>query len=475
MSSSEHPAVLVLGAGLAGLAALDALSRRGIPAVVVEARTRPGGRVFTLRGGSPERGLLSEGLLSEGLHVEAGAQYIPGGHQLVLQCARDLGLTLDPVETPPRILHVRGRNYVAGRPPAGPPPFQFSPEERGLGMAGVFRRYLGDAMEELAAGPPESAVPEALRRYDELTMTRLLEARGASPGLVARLRIGYLNHWGDGIDEYSALFGLRDLTLNDTSEEYVVRDGTDRIPAGLAKKWEGKIVYGAPVTAIEQDAARVTAIIGDAGDGRRITADAAICTIPFPVLRGIETTPRWSAGKQLAIDGLSYTAVTKTFLETRTRFWDADGLAGHQSMMDSPKLCVWDRTAAQRNGSGPGVLEASFTGPDARRLLALAPAGRREYVLAHVEKIYPEIRGQVEREATICWDEDPWARGGYAWFRPGEMGKLLPHVTAPEGRIHFAGDHASARPGWMEGALESGLRAATEVESRLIADRGAKR
>jgi monoamine oxidase len=464
MSSSEQPAVLVLGAGLAGLAALDALSRQGIPALVVEARTRPGGRVFTLRD-----------RFSHGLHVEGGAQYIPGGHRLVLQYARDLGLALDPVETPPRVLHVRGRNYVAGRPPAGPPPFAFSPEERTLGMAGVFRHYLGDAMEELAPYPLESAVPEPLRGYDELTMARLLESRGASPGLVARLRIGYLNHWGDGIDAYSALFGLRDLTFNDTTEEYVVRDGTDRIPAGLASRWEGHIVYGAPVTALEQDAEGVTAVIGDGGDGRRIRADAAICTIPFPVLRTIEMTPRWSAGKQLAIDELSYTAVTKTFLQTRTRFWDADGLAGHQSMMDSPKLCVWDRTAAQGGGAGPGVLEASFTGPDARQFLALAPPARREYLLTLVEQIYPGIGEQVEREATVCWDEDPWARGGYPWFRPGEMGRLLPYVTAPEGRIHFAGDHASARPGWMEGALESGLRAAREVASRLIADRGAVR
>jgi monoamine oxidase len=464
MSSSERPAVLVLGAGLAGLAALDALSRRGIPVVVVEARSRPGGRAFTLRD-----------RFSGGLHVEAGAQYIPSGHQLVLQCARELGLTLDSVEAPPRVMHVRGRNYVAGRPPAGPPPFQFSAEERRLGLDGVFRHYLGDAMAELAPHPLESEVPEALRRYDELTMTQLLESRGASPGLVARLRIGYLNHWGDGIDAYSALFGLRDLALNDTTEEYVVRGGTDLIPAGLAKRWEDKIVYNAPVAAIEQDAEGVTAIIGEGEDRRRITADVAICTIPFPVLRGIEATPRWSAGKQIAIDGLAYTAVTKTFLQTRARFWDADGLAGHQSMMDAPKLCVWDRTAMQRNGSGPGVLEASFTGPDARAFLALDPARRREYVLAHAERIYPEIRGQVEREATVCWDEDPWARGGYPWFRPGELGKLLPHVTAPEGRVHFAGDHASARPGWMEGALESGLRAAREAEGRLTAEQGAVR
>ncbi|MGZ5442378.1 MAG: flavin monoamine oxidase family protein [Thermoanaerobaculia bacterium] len=456
MSSPARPTVLVLGAGLAGLAALDALSRREIPAVIVEARMRPGGRAFTLRD-----------RFSDGLYVEAGAQYIPGGHHLVLRWARDLGLTLDPVEAPPRLLHVEGRNYVAGRPSPGPPPFAFTAEERRLGLTGVLQQYLGDATTEISPHALAHAVPEALRRYDELTMSQYLASRGSSPGLIARFRIGYLNHWGNGIDEYSALFGLRDLALNDTTEEYVVRGGTDLIPAGIASKWEGKILYDAPVIAMEQDADGVTVTIGNGEDRRRITANLAICTIPFPVLRGIEVTPRWSAGKQRAVDQLSYTAVSKTFLEARDRFWDADGLAGHQSMMDSPKLCVWDRTAMQRRSPAAGVLEASFTGHDARRFLALAPAARLEYVLTHMEKIYPAIRGQVERETTICWDEDPWARGGYPWFRPGEMGKLMPHIAAPEGRIHFAGDHASARPGWMEGALESGLRAADEVQRRL--------
>ena len=455
MTSCERPAVLILGAGLAGLAALDALSARGISVIAVEARTRPGGRILTLRDG-----------FSHGLHVEAGAQYIPAGHRRVLQYARDLGLTLDAVEPPPRVMHVRGRNYVAGRPPQGPPPFAFSPEERSLGLSGVLTHYLGDAMRDVAARLRIDAVPESLRAYDAMTMARMLESRGASPGLVERFRIGYLNHWGDGIDAYSALFGLRDLALNDTAEEYVVRGGTDLIPAALAEKCEAGIVYGAALTALEQQS---DGVIARFADGRRIEASFALCTIPFPVLRHIDVAPRWSAGKQKVIDELSYTAVSKTFLEIAERFWDADGLAGHQSMMDEPKLCVWDRTSMQSRGAGPGVLEASFTGADARRLLALAPAERREYVLAHVERIYPGIRERVQREAAVSWDEDPWARGGYPWFRPGEMSALLPHISAAEGRVHFAGDHASARPGWMEGAIESALRAVDEIAVRVAA------
>jgi monoamine oxidase len=73
------------------------------------------------------------------------------------------------------------------------------------------------------------------------------------------------------------------------------------------------------------------------------------------------------------------------------------------------------------------------------------------------------VRREFEVGATKCWDEDEWARGAYAWYRPGQMSTLLPHVARAEGRIHFAGEHASSTFGWMQGAIESGNRAAREI------------
>lgn len=66
--------------------------------------------------------------------------------------------------------------------------------------------------------------------------------------------------------------------------------------------------------------------------------------------------------------------------------------------------------------------------------------------------------------SVACWDEDEWARGGYAWFKPGQIFSLMPYIARPEGRVHFAGEHTSAWPGYMQGALESGVRAAGEIE-----------
>ena len=86
-------------------------------------------------------------------------------------------------------------------------------------------------------------------------------------------------------------------------------------------------------------------------------------------------------------------------------------------------------------------------------------------VLAEMTKVYPRISEQFEGGASKSWDDDEWARGAYAWFKPGQMSALMPHIARSEGRIHFAGDHTSATPGWMEGALESAERVVQEIVS----------
>ena len=80
------------------------------------------------------------------------------------------------------------------------------------------------------------------------------------------------------------------------------------------------------------------------------------------------------------------------------------------------------------------------------------------------------IRTHLEGGSSVCWDAEPFSRGAYAWFKPGEMTDMMPHVPTPEARIHFAGGHTSQFPGWMNGALQSGYRAAKEINeaSRVV-------
>lgn len=93
---------------------------------------------------------------------------------------------------------------------------------------------------------------------------------------------------------------------------------------------------------------------------------------------------------------------------------------------------------------------------------------RIRFTLEHVTAIFPTMRDNFEGGTSTCWDEDEWARGASAFYKPGQMTSLLPHVARPEGRVHFAGEHTSVWiDGWMQGALESGHRVAGEVNEAV--------
>ena len=122
---------------------------------------------------------------------------------------------------------------------------------------------------------------------------------------------------------------------------------------------------------------------------------------------------------------------------------------------------IWCPTFDQ---PGPrGILLGYLYEALARRVAALAPAQRIEFLLKTLEPIFPRLREHVEGGTSFAWDEQPYQRGAFAVFTRGQWASLGPHLAAAEGRVHFAGEHTSPWPGSMQGALYSGLRAAREV------------
>ena len=159
------------------------------------------------------------------------------------------------------------------------------------------------------------------------------------------------------------------------------------------------------------------------------------------------------------------TSVTRVYLQVRERCWPPGETA---VATDLPVMHVGDATAGQ---PGPrAVLEAFVTGANARRMAALPPEVRVEHALKSASYIHPGLKRVFERGASYAWDDDRWAKGDYAWFGSGELRAFLPHLAGVEGRVHFAGDHTSAQPGWMQGALASGIRAAREIHARATAE-----
>jgi monoamine oxidase len=457
LTSAPRPApqqILVLGAGMAGLSVALQLIDKGHDVTVLEARTRPGGRVFTIR--EP---------FADGLYAEGGAMQVFDVHARAQRYIRQFGLETDPIRPAPgiSITHVMGKRVETKRGERAVWPFNLSAAENGSDSRALWLMYVAPTVEKVIEVEAQDPLLRSLAHYDRITFTDFLRQVGASPAAIAILNVGLPMGLGDGGDKVSALDLLREAAHRQVMRQsFTIRGGTDRLPKALAAKLGDRIHYGTPVIRLEQHATGVRVVAKPAGSARTFTADRLVCAIPFSVLRRLEVSPAFSREKRAAIDNLLYTSVARVYVQTRTRFWLEDGYTGSAST-DLPVMSLFERSI---NQPGPrGILESYMAGARARRTTAMSEHDRLTMALAEIEKVFPRVREQYEGGASKSWDDDEWSRGAYAWFKPGEMVSLMPHVTGAEGRVHFAGEHASTTPGWMEGALESADRVVSEIDA----------
>jgi monoamine oxidase len=407
------------------------------------------------------------GVLDGGARVEAGATFVPGNHAHVLGFAHALGVPLQRVEAARgagRRYFVRGRMVTVGDGSVPEWPLQLAHREAGMDPLTRRRELLAPALERIGDPGLPGWPGRALFGYDAISLAALLASRGASPGAVELLGMGYLAEWGEGPAACSALSLLRDLgQQRPAAGVFRIADGSDRLPAALAAALPGRIRLGTWVVAIEHGRARVRVrVVTGPGRGEELSGHFLVCALPFTCLRRIAVRPPLSGPRRAAIARLRSTSVTRVFLRLRRL---PLGARSSTVLTDLPLMLLADASPprAAEEHSGPGVLEAFVTGPRARALALLSRERRIARTLELAERIYPGVTRDFQRGASYAWDRDPYARGDYAWFAPGELTALGPQLAPAEGRIHFAGDHTSHLPGWMEGALASGVRAAAEI------------
>ena len=445
----EPQRIAVLGAGMAGLAAAEILVNAGHEVAVFEAQMRPGGRILTSRQN-----------FAEGLHVELGASRFPDCHDLTLAYCRRFGMTLidfDSKDLQP-LLSLDGRRLRDSG--ALPDSLGLPPSERRLSLVDLEARYLQRLLDELGDPLAPDWPPAELLAYDELSYSELLHKQGASPKAIALISTGF--NVGDGLEGASALWMLRNHKLDRNRRHlYKLAEGNDRLPQVMALQLSSHIRYGVQVVGLKQDRGGVEVSYLRLPFGRYTERfDRVVCTLPFPLVRDLEIAPSFSAAKRRALRELPYASMVKVLLQTRRQFWVDLGLSGFVTT-DLPMTEIWNVTLGEE--STRGVLLAYLGGYRARRMNYLPDMERLALVIHHLKKVFPELEQQYEGGMTWSWDTAPWARGAGAWYAVGQMRGIYPHVATREGRIHFAGEHTSPWPGWVQGALYSGQRVAREV------------
>ena len=233
-----------------------------------------------------------------------------------------------------------------------------------------------------------------------------------------------------------------------------VKGGNDNLPKAFAARLRDKVHYNSPVVKLEQDekSARVTFM--QKGARQSMTADRVLCALPFSVLRNVELPANFSERKLQVIRNLGYASVSRVYLQTKKRSWEEKGLNGFAITNDAVE--IWQPTW---NQPGPRGILMTYNRPgQAERIAAMKPEERINSTLTQLGEWFPGLQENFERGASWCWAEEEWSRGAWAF-----AGRDLQVASAPEGRVHFAGEHLSVFFSWMQGALDSGARAVKQI------------
>ena len=445
--------VLILGGGIAGLVAAFELKRQGHDPLILEAQHRVGGRVQTVRDFAP------------GLYAEAGAMRIPRVHDLTLAYCDLFNLELRPfvMGNPRTLVHINGQRMTVEDADREPDrlPFDLADHEKGKTWTQLWNEATSEFREQYEQGGVES-LDSLLHSYDQYSIREFLVMRGFSEGA---LELYGVMSFRESNMNAAVVEQLREIVGRSFEDMQEIVGGMDMLPRAFYEQVRDNVRFGAEITSIEQSPDDVTVHYRTHSGRFSAKGDYAICALPFSVLRDIEVMGQgFSREKQKAIRELNYNASGKILFQVRRRFWEQeDGIVGGTTVTDLPIRRICYPSFSDPNDER-GTLLASYTwGQDALRWGAMDAESQIEQALEDVARIHPSITTEFEVGAVKDWYGDPYARGAFALFEPEQQTRLQASIVQPEGRIHFAGEHTSLYHAWIQGALESGIRAAKEV------------
>jgi monoamine oxidase len=444
--------VVVVGAGLAGLAAARRLVAGGHDATVVEARDRVGGRTEGL-------------LLDDGTPLELGGQWIGEGHTRMTELARELGLaTFRTWNDEGQLLLELGGRRSRLKPSKGAAPrlSPFALADLAQGMLRFTRLAARTDVEQPwrtpgAGGLDSQTFGTWIRRNLRTRAGRayfqvVCEAVwAAEPGDISLLHALFYAHSNADLETL--------VSVDRGAQQDRVTGGSVRVAEEMAAALGDRVVLGKPARRIEYDSQWVRVI---AGDGSAHGGDAAIVALP-PTLAGrLEYDPPLPSWRDQLTQRMPAGSVIKAFAVYPEPFWRKDGLNGQAAADTGPVKVTFDNSPPSGK---PGVLMGFIEGQEARVWARRSEADRRKAVLGSFARYFGAAAASPGQYVERDWMAQEYTRGCYgAHFAPGVWTSYGEAWRAPVGRIHWAGaEYAPHWNGYMEGAVRSGEAAADAV------------
>lgn len=470
---SKGKKILILGAGLAGMAAAYELGKVGYDCTILEARDRVGGRCWTVRQGTTETevgGEVQVAAFDPELYFNPGPARIPQ-HHVTLDYCRELGVPIEVFNNANEAAYFysEGVGRLSGKR---------------IPMRAVHTDMRGYMSELLAKAINQDALDLPLTQEDKEKLVEFLRAEGdLNPDLFYKgsNRRGYSVLPGAGLQggEQDDPFDLNALIqsgfgnyfqfqydFNQQMTMFQPVGGMDQIAKAFEKRVGHTIINQAKVTEIRQTPTGVRVLYTNkTRQQKEITGDFCICTIPLSVLKSIPAD--FSADMKMAIDSVPYTPTGKIGLQFKRRFWEEDDrIFGGISFTNQTITQIFYPSSDYL--SSKGILTGYYNFlTKAEDMGNLSLIGRQTLALSEGSKLHPQYPEEFETSFSVAWHKIPYSLGGWASYTSQMRQQFYPRLNEPDGTIYLAGEHLSYYTGWMAGALESARKVVADLHTRV--------
>jgi monoamine oxidase len=468
--------VVIVGAGIAGMVLAWELRRAGFSATILEARSRPGGRNWSLRAGDEVRETGSVQRIGwdagEHMYFNPGPARLPYNHEGILTYCRELGVPLEVMCNDNRGALMHDDDAFDGRP------------QRNRQVVNDVRGYVA----ELAAKAiDQEALAQPVGTEDKERIRDFLRAFGALDSDMTYKgsgRAGYAEPPAGGtqaghVSEPLALnailassFWQFETNFGESWHQAATMmqpaGGMGRIGQAFGRKLGTGITYNAEVTELRRAGSGARVVWKDTRTGARhaIEAPLVVVTIPLPALRAIPAD--FAPETRAAIEAVDYIPAVKIAFQAERRFWERDAaIYGGISWTTRDITQVWYPSAGVHRQKGILVGAYIWTTDVGDRFAALAPAQRLEHALEDGERLHPDYRRHLTKGVSVAWKNIPYSRSAWAEWSSDARAKYYPLLLRGDGPFLFAGEHVSYVTGWQEGAVRSAHHTLGDIASRM--------